>query len=47
MAIAKRISYYVSFFVTIKSILDAADGDLARLKKEPSYIGRYYDSISI
>ena len=42
----KRISYYVSFFFNIKSVLDAADGDLARLKKKPSYVGRYYDSIA-
>ena len=35
-----------SAFLMLKSILDAADGDLARLKK-PSYIGRYYDSIQI
>ena len=34
-----------AFFLLLKSILDAADGDLARLKKKPSYIGRYYDSI--
>jgi len=30
----------------IKSILDAADGELSRLKKTPSHTGRYYDSIS-
>ena len=35
-----------AFFLLLKSILDAADGDLARLKKKPSYIGRYYDSIA-
>jgi hypothetical protein len=29
----------------IKSILDAADGELARLKNTPSYTGRYLDSI--
>ncbi len=40
--------YYVlaAFFLVLKSILDAADGELARLKKTPSYIGRYYDSIA-
>jgi len=26
--------------------LDAADGELSRLKNTPSYIGRYYDSIA-
>jgi phosphatidylglycerophosphate synthase len=40
--------YYVqaAFFLILKSIIDAADGELARLKKTPSYTGRYLDSIS-
>lgn len=29
----------------LKSILDAADGELARIKKHPSFIGRYLDSV--
>lgn len=29
----------------LKSVLDAADGELARLQKKPSYIGRYLDSV--
>ncbi len=33
------------FFLVLKSILDAADGELARIKKTPSYTGRYLDSI--
>lgn len=33
-------------FLVIKSTLDAADGELARLKNQPSYVGRYLDSIS-
>jgi CDP-diacylglycerol---serine O-phosphatidyltransferase len=32
-------------FLIIKSILDAADGELARIKERPSYTGRYLDSI--
>jgi phosphatidylglycerophosphate synthase len=32
--------------LVIKSILDAADGELARIKKTPSYVGRYLDSVS-
>ncbi|WP_297766208.1 CDP-alcohol phosphatidyltransferase family protein [uncultured Muriicola sp.] len=32
--------------LVLKSILDAADGELARIKKTPSYTGRYLDSIS-
>lgn len=35
-----------AFFLVLKSILDAADGELARLKKTPSYTGRYFDSVS-
>jgi len=35
-----------ALFIIIKSIIDAADGELSRLKKTPSYIGRYYDSIA-
>ena len=34
-----------SFFIILKSGIDAADGELARLKKTPSYSGRYLDSI--
>lgn len=39
--------YYLtaSFFIILKSGIDAADGELARLKKKPSYIGRYLDSV--
>ena len=35
-----------AFFIILKSVIDAADGELSRLKKTPSYIGRYYDSIA-
>ncbi len=35
-----------AFFLILKSILDAADGELARLKNTPSYTGRYFDSIA-
>ena len=40
--------YYIlaSFFIILKSVLDAADGELSRLKNTPSYVGRYYDSIA-
>lgn len=33
-------------FLILKSILDAADGELARAKNKPSYTGRYLDSVS-
>jgi phosphatidylglycerophosphate synthase len=31
-------------FLILKSILDAADGELSRIKNTPSYTGRYLDS---
>ena len=40
-------SYWLAgFFLVLKSILDAADGELARIKETPSYTGRYLDSVS-
>jgi len=33
------------FFLTLKSTLDAADGELSRVKNTPSYTGRYLDSV--
>lgn len=40
--------YYwlAAFFIIFKSILDAADGELARVKQKPSYTGRYLDSVA-
>tara|TARA_B110000503_G_C7044911_1_gene369806 strand:+ start:61 stop:822 length:762 start_codon:yes stop_codon:yes gene_type:complete len=39
--------YWLSgFFLVLKSILDAVDGELARMKETPSYTGRYLDSVS-
>tara|TARA_B110000977_G_scaffold17674_1_gene21429 strand:- start:2437 stop:3228 length:792 start_codon:yes stop_codon:yes gene_type:complete len=35
-----------AIFLVIKSILDAADGELARVKRTPSYVGRYLDSVA-
>lgn len=35
-----------AIFLIIKSVLDAADGELARVKNIPSYTGRYFDSIA-
>ena len=35
-----------AIFIILKSVLDAADGELSRLKNTPSYTGRYYDSIA-
>jgi len=40
--------YYfaAALLLILKSILDAADGELSRIKNTPSYTGRYYDSIA-
>ena len=40
--------YYktAAVFIILKSVIDAADGELSRLNKKPSYTGRYYDSIA-
>jgi len=40
--------YYwlAAFFLIFKSILDAADGELARVKQKPSFTGRYLDSVA-
>jgi phosphatidylglycerophosphate synthase len=35
-----------ALFLILKSILDAADGELARIKNTPSYTGRYLDSVA-
>lgn len=37
---------YAGVLLILKSILDAADGELSRVKNNPSYTGRYLDSIS-
>ena len=38
--------WLAAFFLILKSILDAADGELARVKETPSYTGRYLDSVA-
>ena len=38
--------YAAGFFLIMKSVLDAADGELSRVKNTPSFVGRYYDSIA-
>lgn len=38
--------WLAALFLILKSILDAADGELARVKETPSYTGRYFDSVS-
>lgn len=46
VCILKEAYFFAAFFLIFKSILDAADGELARIKNTPSYTGRYLDSIA-
>ncbi len=38
--------WLAALFLIVKSILDAADGELARIRQNPSYSGRYLDSVA-
>jgi CDP-diacylglycerol---serine O-phosphatidyltransferase len=47
LAIACMLTHHywaAGLFLVLKSVLDAADGELARVKNTPSYTGRYLDS---
>jgi phosphatidylglycerophosphate synthase len=44
--ILNHFYWAAAFFLVLKSILDAADGELARVKNSPSHTGRYLDSIA-
>lgn len=46
LSILYEYYFLAGIFLILKSILDAADGELSRAKKSPSYSGRYLDSIS-
>ncbi len=37
---------FAAFLLLLKSMLDAADGEMARQRKTPSLVGRYFDSVS-
>lgn len=37
--------FLACFFIILKSVIDAADGELSRAKNTPSYTGRYLDSV--
>jgi phosphatidylglycerophosphate synthase len=43
--IIKEHYLYAGVFLILKSIIDAADGELSRIKNTPSYTGRYLDSV--
>ncbi|MGK0421638.1 MAG: phosphatidylglycerophosphate synthase, partial [Polaribacter sp.] len=44
--IIEEFYWLAAFFLILKSVLDAADGELARVKETPSYTGRFLDSVS-
>jgi phosphatidylglycerophosphate synthase len=44
--ILKGLYWGAVLFLLLKSVLDAADGELARIKNTPSYTGRFLDSIA-
>jgi len=46
VCIMNKLNFAAAFFLILKSILDAADGELSRVKNTPSYVGRYFDSIA-
>lgn len=46
VCILNQFYWATVFFLMLKSVLDAADGELARIKETPSYTGRYLDSVS-
>lgn len=46
LIIREQSPLLITLCLILKSILDAADGELARARKEPSYVGRYFDSLS-
>lgn len=41
-----KLIWLAALLLPIKSILDAVDGQLARIKNRPSYVGRYLDSVN-
>lgn len=43
--IVENLFVWAGIFIILKSGIDAADGELARIKNTPSYTGRYLDSI--
>ena len=38
--------WLAALLIVLKSVLDAVDGQLARLRKRPSYAGRYLDAVA-
>lgn len=44
LCILNQFYFLAGIFIILKSCIDAADGELARLQNKPSYVGRYLDS---
>lgn len=42
--ILNQLFYVAAILLVLKSIIDAVDGELARLRNKPSYVGRFLDS---
>jgi len=40
-----RYEVIAAILILLKSFFDAVDGELARAKNRPSYVGRFYDSV--
>jgi phosphatidylglycerophosphate synthase len=41
-----KLSLLTVILILLKSFFDAVDGELARSRNRPSYVGRFYDSVS-
>jgi len=44
--IAREQTVLACFLLIIKGIIDAVDGELARLRERPSHVGRYWDTFA-
>ncbi len=41
-----KFNFLTALLILLKSFFDAVDGELARTRNRPSYVGRFYDSVS-
>lgn len=46
LIIINQYIVWAAILILVKSMLDAADGEIARQRNELSMVGRYFDSIS-
>ncbi len=40
-----KFPFFPAFLILLKSFFDAVDGELARARNRPSFVGRFYDSV--